>query len=435
MSSLKGNESLTQNDKVNHDEAYEYAFDSVPESKRKSLLSLTVVLAGYPIALSNFVIGGAVGVGLSFKNAIFALIIGNIILISIVIATGLLAFKTGLSTAFLSRRAFGKSGSSIFSILLALSAVTWISLNGDIFARLIKTTFPTWPLPIPVTAVIVILIWMQSAIRGYKGLQFISFLGVPAALALSLFGVIAVSKQTNGFAGIANYIPDNPITLTAATASIVGGWVFGAVITPDVCRFAKTKLHVVIAGFVAFFIGCFGLQFAGALVAITTGTGDFTVAMANLGLAIVAFLAAIFCLWTTQDNNIYGASLALQNVIKETSFYGKITHKKIAILISCLAAIFAAAGIYSYILPIIKFLGLLIPPVPGLIIAEECFVKQSKAEMPVNWNAILSWIIGGVLSYISLKTNFFIPPIIGLIGSAIAYVLLGSSFGKKYDGI
>lgn len=431
MSSLKESKDLRQNNNVSSDEAYEYAFDSVPESKRKGLLSLTVVLAGYPIALSNFVIGGAVGVGLSLGEAILALIIGNLILISIVIATGLLAFKTGLSTAFLSRRAFGKSGSSIFSILLALSAVTWISLNGDIFARLIKTTFPIWPLPVPITAVIVILIWMQSAIRGYKGLQFISFFGVPAALLLSLIGVIAVGKHTGGFAGLESYVPTNPITFTAATASIVGGWVFGATITPDVCRYGKSKLHVIIAGFAAFLVGCFGLQFAGALIAITTGVGDFTIAMAQLGLSMVAFGAAIFCLWTTQDNNIYGASLALQNVIKETSFSGKITHKQIAIVISCLAAVFAAAGIYSHILPIIRFLGLLIPPVPGLIIAEECFVRRSKADLPVNWNAILSWLIGGALSYISLKTNFFIPPIIGIIGSMIAYVILNTVFEKK----
>src|SRR5699024_4668184 len=121
----------------------------------KNLLSLMIVLAGYPIALSNFVVGGAVGVGLSFSNAILALLFGNLLLISLVILTGLIAFKTGLSTAFLSKRAFGKVGSYLFSIMLALSAVTWVSLNGDIFSRLVKSTFEWWFIPVPVTAVIV----------------------------------------------------------------------------------------------------------------------------------------------------------------------------------------------------------------------------------------------------------------------------------------
>lgn len=412
------------------EDVYEHVFEAVPDSKRKSLISLIFVLAGYPIALSNFVIGGAVGVGLTLSNAILALVVGNGILITIVILTGLMAYKTGLSTSFLSRRAFGKSGSHIFSILLAISAVTWVALNGDIFARMIITTFQGWPLSVPITAVIVILVWMQSAIRGFKGLQFISYIGVPAALIMAGYGVLAVYRATNGFNGLGSYMPTDPITLSAATASIVGGWVFGATITPDVCRFAKSKRDVFIAGMVAFFVGCFGLQFAGALVAITTGTGDFTKAMAALGLIVVAFIAAIFCLWTTQDNNIYGASLALQNVIKDTKYNGKISHKQIAIGIAVLGAIFAAGGIYSKILPVIKFLSILIPPVPGLIIAEEFFVKKPKFDQFVNWNAVIAWLGGGILSYISLKTNFFIPPIIGIVTSAIIYVVL-SQFNEK----
>ncbi|KKM10391.1 thiamine permease [Clostridiales bacterium PH28_bin88] len=413
--------------KVLKDDVYEHVFDKVPEDKRKSLLSLTIVLAGYPIALSNFVIGGAVGVGLSITKAIIALLVGNAVLISIVVLTGLLAYRTGLSTAFLSRRAFGKIGSQIFSVLLAMSAVTWVALNGDIFSRMIKTTFPWWPLTVPITAVIVILVWMQSAIRGFKGLHVVSTFGVPAALILSAIGVFAVYGATDGFAGLFEYVPKKPITFSAATASIVGGWVFGATITPDVCRFARSNRDVIIAGIVAFVIGCFGLQLAGALVAITTGTGDFTKAMAALGLSVLAFFAAVFCLWTTQDNNIYGASLALQNVIKDTKYFGKITHLHIAVTVAGLAAIFAAAGIYSQILPVIKFLSLLIPPVPGIIMAEEFFIKKPKAATTVNWMALVAWLCGGTASYFALKANFFVPPIIGIIVAGVIYVVLNQS--------
>lgn len=406
------------------EDVYEHVFNSVPQDKRKSLVSLTFVLAGYPIALSNFVIGGAVGVGLDLTNAILALVIGNAILIGVVVLTGLMAYRTGLSTAFLSRRAFGGAGSHIFSALLAVSAITWVALNGDIFARMIIATFTSWPLGIPLTAIIVIVMWMQSAIRGYKGLEIVSFLGVPAALLMALYGCYAVFQATNGFAGLATYVPVKPITFSAATSAIVGGWVFGATITPDVCRFAKSKRDVVIAGLGAFVLGCFGLQLIGALVAITTGTGDFVKAMAALDLLVVAFIAAIFCLWTTQDNNIYGASLALQNIIRDTRFSGKISHKKIAVGIALLAAVLAAGGIYSKILPVIKFLSILIPPVPGIIMAEEFIVKSPKSDLLVNWNAIIAWLLGGVASYFSLTMDFLVPPIIGIVSSGVLYIAL-----------
>ena len=407
----------------NFEDALEYVDVSVPESKRKNLISLIFVLAGYPIALSNFVIGGRVGVGLTFSDAVLALAVGNAFLIAIVILVGLLAFWTGLSTSFLSRRVFGISGSTVFSILLAISALTWVSTNADIFARMIKTTFKMWPVPIPVTAVLVVLIWMQSAIRGYKGLQFVSYIGVPAALVMALWGVAALFERQS-LGELAAAVPENPITFAMATSQIIGGWIFGAVITPDVCRYAKRASHVVIAGLVAFFIGCFGLQFAGALVALATGTGDFIKAMDSLGLVYVAFVCAIFCLWTTQDNNIYGASLALQNIIESTRYKGKVKHLHLASLIAVCAAVLAALGIYSYLSPAIALLSVLFPALPGMLIAEAFFVKRPMNAIRLNPYALMAWVGGGVAGYVCLKFNFFVPPVVNMLTSGILYVAL-----------
>lgn len=411
-------------------ESLEYVTSSVPDSKRKSLVSLTFVLAGYPIALSNFVIGGKVGVGLTFSEAISALLAGNAFLILIVILTGLLAFRTGLSTSFLSRRVFGIAGSSIFSVLLALSAVTWVSANGDIFARMILATFSWWPLTVPITAVVVILLWMQSAIRGYKGLQFVSYLGVPAAIIMAAWGVGAM-LNVYSYSDLVKYVPETPITFASATSQIVGGWIFGAVITPDVCRYAKSRAHVVFAGFVAFIIGCFGLQFAGALVAIATGTGDFIVAMAGLGLIGVAFVCAIFCLWTTQDNNIYGASLAMQNVITNTKYSGKIKHWHIAMIISLCAAVLAALGIYTYLSPAISALSVLFPALPGLLLAEIFIVRNPQHHTNVNPRAIIAWVCGGVVGYLALRYNWFVPPVLNMIASGVVYAILMMGAPKK----
>ncbi|RFU70531.1 thiamine permease [Peribacillus saganii] len=419
------------NIKPSNEENVEFAFGEVPQHKRKNLFSLILVLAGYPIALSNFVIGGTVGVGLKFTDAILALTIGNLVLISIVILTGIAAYKTGLSTSLLSKRAFGKSGSYIFSSLLALSAITWVALNGDIFSRLVIQTFDWWPLSVPLTAIVAILLWLQSAVRGYKGLEIISGVGVPAALILSFYGVYKVGQSSGGFEGVLSYIPASPIAFSTATAAIVGGWIFGATITPDVCRYANKKSHVFIAGIIAFILGCFGLQFAGVLIAISTGQGDFALAMASLGLVLVAFFASVFCLWTTQDNNIYGASLAIQNIIQDTKYKGKIKHKHIAVAIASIAAILAAGGIYSNILPIITFLSVLIPPVPGIIIAQEFFVKKQQAELMVNQKAMISWLVGSVLGYISLQAGFFIPAVIGVVSAGLCYILINTLTGQQ----
>lgn len=416
---------------VHNDEVYEYAFEKVPDNKRKGLLSLIIVLTGFPLTLLNFVYGGQVGVGLPLSKAIAVLVVGNMFLLLVVILTGIIAFKTGLSTAFLSKRAFGKGGSHLFSLLLAGSAVTFVAMNGDIFARMIKGTFPSWPIPVSITAVVVILVWVISAMNGYKGLFVISSLGVPAALFFCMYGVYAAGRSTNWFEGVTSYVPAEPMSFSAATAAIIGSFIFGSTITPDVLRYAKSKWHVIITGFTAFFIGCFCLQLAGAFVAISTGEGDFTIAMVSLGLGLVSFIAAIFAVWTTQDNNIYGASLAIQNILKDTKLYGKVKHSHIASGVAILAAIFAFSGIYSHVLPIIQFLSLLVPPVPAIIIAEEFFVKQSKSNVFANKTAILSWFLGGIASYICLKFHFFVPPVVGILTAGCIYILLEKSKKSK----
>jgi cytosine permease len=188
---------------------------------------------------------------------------------------------------------------------------------------------------------------------------------------------------------------------------------------------------VFISGLVSFVVGCFGLQLAGAMVAISTGQGDFTLAMAGLGLTTVAFVAAVFCLWTTQDNNIYGASLAIQNILRETSAKGKVSHMQIAMGVAGISAVFAASGIYQHILPIIQFLSVLIPPVPGLLTVEYYFVRNSKENITTNWSAIVAWLIGGTAGYISLKANFFIPPIVGMVTAGVSYFILSKLFDKN----
>lgn len=406
------------------DSAFEYAFEEVPKDKRKRLSELTVVLAGFPIALSNFVIGGLVASQLPFFKAMAALAVGNIILMLVVVFLGLIATRKGLSSTFLSREAFGKRGSIIFSILLVGSALTWVSTNADIFARLISTLFAWWPLPIWLTAFITVFMWLISAMLGYKGLALMSKIGVPAAVALAIFGVVFVANAEGGLQTLLSYQPAETITFTAATAAIVGGWIYGATITPDITRFAKNKIHVVIASVIAFSIGCLGFQIAGGLVAISTGQNDFIHAMILSGLGIVAFITATFCLWTTEDKEIYTASLALQNIVRETKYYGKIKHKHTATFFAVIAAFIAAGGIFNYLEVIIGFFSVLIPPVPGIIMAEGFFVNKTKKDQLLNKNAIVSWLIGGILSYIALKSNFFISPVIGIVSAGFFYTIV-----------
>ena len=160
----------------------EYAFGRVPADKRKAFGTILVILIGYCISLSNFVTGATVGSKMSFSGTVWSIIVGNGILAFVAVMVGIIGAKSGKTTLVLARNFLGKRSSAIMSVLIALSAINWIAVNANTFADMVLANFKWWPLPMWATAIIVVAIWAQSAIRGVKGLEFVSWLGAPAAV-------------------------------------------------------------------------------------------------------------------------------------------------------------------------------------------------------------------------------------------------------------
>lgn len=410
----------------------EHVFEKVPDSARKSVGSILVILTGYTISLSNFVTGATVGFKMPFKEAVAACAVGNIMLIIVATFLGIIACQTGLSTSVLARKSLGARSSAILSFLLAISAVNWIAVNADTFSNLIVSNFGWWPIPVGITSIIVVALWAQSAIRGVKGLEIVSWLGVPCAIILTIACAIAIANRA-GYQAVFQYMPasDIQISFAAGSTSFVGAWVFGCIVSPDVCRYAKKTSHVAIGAPIAVTVGLFGLEVIGIMTAQATGESGFVAATAALGLGILVFICAIFCVWTTQDNNIYSAGLALQNVMKDTPLEGKVKHAVLAVIIAAAAAIFAAVGATKYLLPVVQTLSVLLPPVPALIIAEYYFVKRSKENKAINWVGIITWALGTLVGYIALQHSFLVPAIVSMVVTFVLYIILS----KALDGV
>ena len=105
---------------------------------------------------------------MSFSGTVWSIVVGNAILALVAVMVGIIGAKSGKTTLVLARNFLGKRSSAIMSVLIALSAVNWIAVNADTFANMILTNFKWWPLPVWLTAIIVVAIWAQSAIRGVR---------------------------------------------------------------------------------------------------------------------------------------------------------------------------------------------------------------------------------------------------------------------------
>lgn len=411
--------------------ASEYAYEAIPDGAKKSAWSMVIVLAGYLIAMSNFVTGAAVGYKMTFGDAVKALCVSDIYLVFICIAMGLIAFKFGITTTVMSRKVLGKKGSLVLSVILSLSVVCWLGTNGDTFAKMIVAAFPIWPIPVGITAVILMFVWLQSASRGYKGLEVVSMLGVPAAILLCIWVVMAAYKATNNFESVLAYVPEGNYSFTQATTAGVGSWIFGAISSMDVIRFAKKKSHFVVGGIVSFFICLLALQLTGVICAQATGKSDFVSSAAGLGIALPTLICSFFALWTTQDNNIYSATLSIQNILGQTSLKGRFKHKSIAYALAILAAAFSLTGVLNHVLTFVSTLSVLLAPIPGLYLSEVYIIKNSSEARSFSSWGFISWIAAGAAGYYCNANNVLVPPVISFLVAFTFYTVLGKLLGKE----
>lgn len=406
---------------------YENAFIPVPAEGRNATPTVLFVTMGYVATLSCFVIGVKVGYALPFGQAVLACIVGNLVLVGIGIFMGIMGVETGWSTTFLVRKIFGKYASLLVSVLIILLSIYWVGMNGDSFARMIVTAFPNWPIPIAVTAVALVALWGITAAYGWRGLAMTSFILTPLAVVLAISGIGMLFDKIDIVQAIQNFVPSGNLTLTTAIAAVTGNYIFGCIISPDLCRFARSKKAVVQIILPSYTIGFILLNICGVLVAQLSNASDFGVGVAKLGLAIPYLICTAMALWTTENYNLYCGSLAIQNLFFGTPVEGNLSHRLATGILAGFSAAFAAMEAINYLMPIITLIAGLVPPVAGMLFAEY-FVFRPHGKYPNNrgsrWIWIAAWISGSTVGIWSYNAKFLISPVNALIVSGCVYIVL-----------
>src|SRR5690625_2729873 len=98
----------------------DYALERVPVNRRQHWIKVAVQRFGQLSALSQFLLGAALGFGMTFWDSMLAILLGTVILEVVAIMTGILGMREGLSTSMLARwTGFGRYGSSVISLVIS----------------------------------------------------------------------------------------------------------------------------------------------------------------------------------------------------------------------------------------------------------------------------------------------------------------------------
>ncbi|MCY9870984.1 cytosine permease [Vibrio barjaei] len=399
-----------------------YSLGPVPQSARKGVASLTMVMLGLTFFSASMWTGGSLGTGLSFNDFFLAVLIGNLILGIYTSFLGYIGSSTGLSTHLLARFSFGSKGSWLPSVLLGGTQVGWFGVGVAMFAIPVQKATG-----IDTNTLIIVsgLLMTATVYFGISALMVLSAIAVPAIALLGGYSVLTAVDSVGGIGELQKIQPAEPLDFSIALAMVVGSFVSAGTLTADFVRFGRNPKGAVFITMVAFFIGNSLMFIFGAAGASVTGQSDISEVMIAQGLLLPAIIVLGLNIWTTNDNALYASGLGFSNVTGLPSKYLSMANGLVGTL--------CALWLYNNFVGWLTFLSLAIPPIGGVIIADFITNRKRYANFETTKFQTVNW--AGIIAVgLGVAAGNFLPgvvPVNAVLGGAISYVVLDRLINKK----
>ncbi|HEX3790820.1 MAG TPA: cytosine permease [Pseudonocardiaceae bacterium] len=413
----------------------DYALTRVPESARYSWWSVAVQRFGQVSALSQFLLGATLGYGMGFWQAFLALTLGAVILEVVSIFVGVIGVKEGLSTSMLGRwTGFGKAGSALIGLAIGISLIGWFGIQSAVSAQGLAALvggLPAWGWSLVFGLVVTAVV-----LRGFSSMAWTAFVTVPAFLILVGWSIVSELSRHHIGTLVAQPAPGPHLGLLAGTTVVAGGFIVGAIITPDMTRFNRTVGDVVKQTLLGITLGEYVIGLAGVLLAHAVRSADVTTIVTS-SVGWVGILVVVAGTVKINDWNLYSSGLGLVNFVG-TVFGRKLNRGVATAVIGVIGSVLAAAGILTKFTEFLTVLGVAFPPIAGIMVAEYFIVRRWRGELDAARAAdrlprdapmwvpatLLIWLAAGLVGqYVTVG----LPSINSLVVAFVLYVVAGKA--------
>lgn len=352
----------------------DYEREPVPDHTRKNWLQMGLVWVGVGMTIAAFLLGGAVGAGLTISQSFVAIFTGSLVLTVIASLTGVVGARTNLSTAMISRFAFGEKGAYLVALVLALGSYGWFGVQTGLFggtAQVVIEKLTGANVPLSILILLGGILMTTTAVFGYKAIEKLSLIAVPALAVLMLASLVRVLGEHPWGQLAANPPPGTPMPMGVAISIVAGSFMVGAVIAPDISRYARRPVDAIGSAILGFQIGFVAVVYIGSILAHATGQADLVQIMLTLGWGLIAFLVLVLAQWTTNDNNLYSAALAFSVVLRQWPKW------KLTTAAGALGTGLAMIGIYAQFIPFLLVISAFVPAIGGVYVADYFLVNRN----------------------------------------------------------
>ncbi|MFI6497998.1 purine-cytosine permease family protein [Nonomuraea typhae] len=415
----------------------DYPLERVPKSARYSWFNVAVQRFGQLSDLTQFLLGATLGAGLSFWDAFWAFTLGSVILEVVCIFVGIAGMREGMSTSLLARwTGFGRYGSTIIGVIITLSLFGWFGVQTGVFAAGLHAIMPG--LPFWLWALVAGLGVTLLVIKGFKAMGMTAFITVPAFLGLAGWAVwVELSRHDLGTL-VASTPFGEPMTIATGATIVAGSYIVGAVTTPDMTRFNRSSGDVVKQTLVGISLGEYVLGLAGVLLAYAVKSSD-VIAIITASSGVIGVIVLISATVKINNWNLYSGVLGLLNAV-EATIGRKLNRVAVTVGVGVLGSLLAAAGILERFTDFLLILGIVTPPVAGIMVAEYFVVRRWRAvldasreqgtlpETEPTWvpATLVIWTVSALVGWLSEHHHWpGIPALTSLLLAGALYIVAG----------
>jgi len=389
----------------------------VPDDERLGVWEPTSVWIGFAIAYVVAFIGAQIYFGLGMPEAIYAIVLGNVILVIYASALGWAAADGGLNFPLQVKESFGSLGALLPIAIMGLLVNGWYSYQAWLAADVMRAA---WDPPWLLIAIGLTVLFGIPAIIGIEAMSDVVTKIVIPLMAISAIYMIVVKIIPNLPEVLNQPAPGESIPFMIGVGLTWGTFAVSGTATGDIVRFAETKKNAIIATVVAFLICNTGMMVLGALVAATLPELSLYFGMIGvLGSVPLVAIAIVSC-WSTCDACHYGATMSYTNL------HPKISWRVAAVAGLVIALMGVVTGVISNLLTYLTVIGLVVPPIGGIIISEFFLVRSEEKydahrSETINVAAMLAFLLGIGVNYVAYANYPIIPT--GLPGLVVGIAL------------
>ena len=396
-------------------------------------IAMSVNIPTYMLA-SGMIVGG-----MSWRQAIFTVFLGNILVLAPMLLNAHAGAKYGIPFPVFARASFGVLGANVPAILRALVACGWFGIQtwigGEAINAMIVALVPSWrdyPAGVWICFAGFWLLHVIVIMRGIRTIKFLQGITAPFLLVIGVALLAWAVVKAGGF-GTMLAAPSKFQTFgeffhffIPSLTGVVGFWATVALNIPDFTRYARSQRAQVLGQALGLPTTMTFYSFIG--VAVTSATAiifgqaiwDPVQVLARLGNPIAVVIAMLALLLATLNVNVAA------NLVSPSNDFSNLSPRLISFrtggLITCVVgvAVFQpwkllasySSYIFGWLVGYSGFLG----PIAGVMICdyfvvrkkillvEDLYLRRGFYEFSggINWRAMAALAAGAGLAFIGL---------------------------------